>query len=72
MVIQTSLGGMFTFCVSLDFTVRVYIKRFPNGHAGLFSSRTYFAQATRSDLGDRSHMQQFTTLPKVLSEEVVH
>lgn len=72
MVIQTSLGGMFTFCVSLDFTVRVCIKDFPKGHAELFSSQTSSAQAIRSDLGDRSHMQQFTTLPKVLSVKVVH
>lgn len=39
MVIQTSLGGMFTFCVSLDFTERVCIKDFPKGCAGLFSAK---------------------------------
>lgn len=56
MVIKTSLGGMFMFCVSWDFTVRVCIKDFPKGHAGLFSSQTSSAQAIRSDLGDRSHI----------------
>lgn len=35
-------------------------------------SPTYTTHAIKNDLGDRSHMEKFTTLPKVLSVEAIH
>lgn len=50
----------------------MYVEKIFPRTSRFLSGPTYTDHAIKNDLGDRSHLQQFTTLPKFLSVVAVH